>query len=92
MLSVYVLSYDTFTVVENIRLFVYKWVKVGWHQVHAVMTSVKTLPDHKTGEIVRYSVEDRGPILLKVLGNGNLRELTDDEKDSDIVQTQVPRI
>ncbi|MHA2063259.1 MAG: hypothetical protein ACXABY_02640 [Candidatus Thorarchaeota archaeon] len=92
MLSVYVLSYDSFVVRDNKKLFVYKWVKVGWQQVKAGMTSVPALPEDKPGEIVRYAIEERGYVLLKVMGDHRLRELTDTERESDIVKLRVPRI
>lgn len=92
MLPVYVLSFDSITVVDNTRLHVYKWVKVGSTQVKPGMEVRKTQPVEKPGDVVRYGLEDKGPTTLKVLGNGTLRELTDDEENSDIVKLRVPRI
>jgi len=92
MLSVYVLSYDSYIFKENQKLFIYRWVKVGWHQVKAGMSSVPMPPEDKPGEIVRYAVEDRGYLLFKIMGDGRLRELTDNEKKSDIVKLHIPRI
>ena len=92
MISVYVLSYDDRVVHDDETLFVYRWVKVGWHQVKNGMSSVRAIPEDNPGDIVRYSIEDRGQVLLRVLGNGKLRELSKKEAESDIVKIKAPRI
>ena len=92
MLTVFVLSYDSFVYRENERLFVYRWIKVGKNQVTANTTTFSVLPEDKPGEVVRYNIDGSEEVLLKVMGDGRLRKLTPDEKDSDIVKLRVPRI
>lgn len=92
MLSVFVLSYDSYVYRENEKLFVYRWIKVGQNQVSANATTFFTLPEDKPGEVVRYNIDGSGEVLLKVMGDGKLRMLTPDERDSDIVKLKVPRI
>lgn len=92
MLNVFVLSYDSYVYRENEKLFVYRWIKVGQNQVSANATTFFTLPEDKPGEVVRYNIDGSGEVLLKVMGDGKLRMLTPDERDSDIVKLKVPRI
>ncbi len=92
MLNVFVLSYDSYVYRENEKLFVYRWTKVGQNQVNAGATSFRALPEDKPGEIVRYNIDGSGEVLLKIMGDGKLRKLTPDERDSDIVKLKVPRI
>jgi len=89
---VFVLSYDSYVYRENEKLHVYRWAKVGQNQVNTGATSFRTLPENKPGEVVRYNVDGSGEVLLKIMGDGKLRRLTPDERDSDIVKLRVPRI
>jgi hypothetical protein len=91
-MNVFVLSYDSYVYRENEKLFVYRWIKVGRNQVGANATAFFTLPEEKSGEVVRYNIDGSGEVLLKVMGDGRLRRLTPDEKESDIVKLRVPRI
>jgi len=90
MLTYYVLSHDSHTVVDNERVNVYRWVKIGATQIKEGMTALYALPDDKPGAVVRYGIEGRGPVLLRVKGDGTLRELSNDETDTSIIQ--IPRI
>jgi hypothetical protein len=91
-MSVFVLSYDSYVYRENEKLFVYRWIKVGRNQVSANATVFFALPENKPGEVVRYNIDGSEEVLLKVMGDGRLRRLTPDEKESDIVKLRVPRI
>lgn len=92
MLSVFVLSYYSFVYRENEKLFVYHWIKVGQNQVSTGATTFRVLPEDKPGEVVRYNVDGSEEVLLKVMGDGKLRRLTSNEKESDTVKLRVPRI
>jgi len=92
MMTAYVLSYDGAIEIDGERLFIYRWVKVGWGQIKSGMSSRGIIPDDKTGEVVRYKIESKGETLLKILSDGRLRELTSLEKQSDNVKFQIPRI
>lgn len=90
-MKIYVLSHDDTLIIDNQRVHTYRWVNVSGHQVKAGMTSTPVIPDDKAGSIVHYGIEGKGHITLRVLGNGLLRELSDDEEET--VQTiQIPRI
>jgi hypothetical protein len=86
MIPVYTLSYDSYQYVDNEKVNVYKVVRVGWHQVKSGMSSWKAYPEWKTGEVIRVSLEDQPNVLMKVLGNGQLRELTEDEEKVATIQ------
>ncbi len=91
-MNVFVLSYDSYVYRENEKLFVYRWIKVGQNQASKNATTLFTLPEDKPGEVVRHNIDGSGEVLLKVMGDGKLRRLTSNEKESDIVKLKVPRI
>lgn len=90
-MKVYVLSYDSYIYKNNEKLFIYRWVPVGWAQVKDGMTATKVIPDNKPGSLVTYSIEDKGQTLFRVMADGRLRTVTKEEM-KDHTMVQIPRI
>ncbi len=89
-MNVYVLSHDGNVVVDNQRVNTYRWVPVGQSQIKESVTVASVLPEDKPGAVVRYGIVERGQVSLRVMGNGLLRELTDDESETQTIR--IPRI
>ncbi len=89
-MNIYVLSQDATLIVDDQRVNTYRWVNVSPHQVQAGMTSTPVIPENKAGDVVRYGIGGRGHVTLRVMGNGLLRELSDDEGETQTIQ--IPRI
>lgn len=89
-MNVYVLSHDGNVVVDNQRVNTYRWVRVGPSQIRERMTVASVLPEDKAGSVVRYGIVEKGQVSLRVMGNGLLRELTDDENETQTIR--IPRI
>lgn len=90
MMNIYVLSHDGNLVVDNQRVNTYRWVRVSANQIMPGMTTVPVLPEDKPGTVVRYGIVGNGQVSLRVMGNGLLRELTDDEGETQTIR--IPRI
>ena len=86
----YVLSHDGTLIVDGQRVNTYRWVRVGSSQIRNGMTVASILPEDKTGAVVRYGIVGKGQVSLRVLGNGLLRELSDDEDKTQTIK--IPRI
>ena len=89
-MNIYVLSHDGNLIVDNQRVNTYRWVRVGATQIRPGMTSLSVLPEDKPGAVVRYGIVGNGQVSLRVMGNGLLRELTDDEDETQTIR--IPRI
>ncbi len=89
-MKIYVLSHDDTLIVDDQRVNTYRWVNVSSNQVKAGMTATPVIPENKAGDVVRYGIEGKGHVTLRVMGNGLLRELSDDEEETQTIQ--IPRI
>ncbi len=89
MTVVYVLSHDGNLVVDGQRVNTYRWVRVGPTQIKKGMTVAPVLPEDETGAIVRYGIVGKGQVSLRVTGNGLLRELSEDETETQTIR--IPR-
>ncbi len=89
-MKTYVLSHDGTLIIDNQRLNTYRWVPVGQSQIRESMTVASVLPEDKPGAVVRYGIVGKGQVSLRVMGNGLLRELTDDEGETQTIR--IPRI
>ena len=89
-MNIYVLSHDGTLIVDNQRVNTYRWVNVSQHQVKKGMTSTPVIPENETGSTVRYGIEGKGHVTLRVLGNGLFRELSENETETQTIK--IPRI
>ena len=91
MLSVYVLSFSHTLTIDNEKVQVYAWVKVGQTQVKHGMDHLPTLPKLTTGSNVNFKVVDNQEQMLRVLGDNKLRQLTKKERKN-LVKSNAPII
>jgi hypothetical protein len=89
-MKIYVLSHDGNLIVDGQRVNTYRWVNVGHHQVKEGMTSTPVIPDDKAGSTVRYGIEGKGHVTLRVMEDGLLREISENEAKTQTIQ--IPRI
>ncbi len=81
----YALSFTGVTYADRERVQTFKWVTIGFDQVHKGMIAADEIPNHEKGQRVTFKLagyENRTETLI-AMSNGQYRQLSFKEKASD---------